>query len=183
MAHVQLPPYVHQFPAPAVLIGCGTVETPNLITCAWFGTVASDPPSVAVAVRPERFSYPLLEEFGEFTVNIPLADQLEIVKYCGSRSGKDVNKFEALGLHPAACPPLEHAPMMEEAFIALACDITQAVKTGSHTLFIGEVKAVHARKEDVRPSKRAEPHAREQLVYLDGNYWLPAPAEAHTANR
>ena len=47
----QLSPYVNPFPAPVILIGCGTVKKPNIITCSWFGTVASDPPTVSVSLR------------------------------------------------------------------------------------------------------------------------------------
>jgi len=88
------------FPAPAVLVSCG-VEKPNIITLAWVGTVCSDPPSLAIGVRPERFSHHLLEETGEFVVNIPSVDQVGIVDYCGQVSGRDVDKWEACGLTPA----------------------------------------------------------------------------------
>ncbi|MGD8597490.1 MAG: flavin reductase, partial [Anaerolineae bacterium] len=47
------------YPVPAVLVSCGG-ETPNIITLAWVGTVSSDPPSVGIGVRPERFSHKLI---------------------------------------------------------------------------------------------------------------------------
>lgn len=175
MTHIQVKPYVHQFTAPAVLIGCGTATHPNLITCSWFGVVASEPPQVAVGIRPGRFSHHLVEESGEFSVIVPTADQLEIVKQCGSLSGRDGDKLERLGLSAAPCPPLEQAPMIEEAEIALACRVKHQLELGSHTLYIGEVVAVHGREENIRPSGRLDPHPASQIAYLDGRYWSLAP--------
>lgn len=174
---VQLPPYVHTYPAPAVLIGCGTAHKPNLITCSWFGTACSEPPMVTVAIRPSRFSYPLVHEYGEFTVNIPRVEDLAIVKHCGTKSGRDENKFETLGLKAVTCPLLTHAPMMDSAFMVLGCKVRQELALGSHALFIAEVLGIRCEEENKRPSGRAEPDARQQLVYLDGRYWKLVPAE------
>ncbi len=172
---LKLPPYVHTFPAPVVLIGCGTVEKPNLITCAWFGTACSEPPMVTVAIRPSRHSYPLVEKTGEFTVNIPKRSQLMEVKYCGTQSGRDGNKFEALGLTAVPCPPLKSAPMMEEAFLTLACEVRHSLDLGTHTLFVGEMVAIYGDEKCIKPSGRPSSLPEEQIVYMDGNYWRMTP--------
>ena len=143
MQKIQIPPYVHSFPATAVIIGCGTVEMPNLITCSWFGTVCSDPPMVSVSIRKSRFSHHLVAEQKEFTANLPLASDLDAVKYCGASSGKRTNKFRDLKLTPVACPPLENAPMIAEFFHVLGCRVIDRVELGSHDMFIAEVVSVH----------------------------------------
>ena len=76
-------------PVPAVLISCGTMEAPNLLTIAWAGTVCTRPPMVSISIRPERFSYPLIKESGEFVLNLPPAKIVRAVDLCGVRSGKD----------------------------------------------------------------------------------------------
>ncbi len=174
---VTVPPYVHTQPAPVVLIGCGTVDRPNLITCAWFGTVCSEPPMVSVSIRPERYSYPLIMETGEFTANLPRIDDLDAVKLCGSESGKDVDKFNALGWEAKECPPLEHAPMAPECFLSMACKVKHDIDLGTHRVFIAEIVGIHSRDRYVRPSGRVNPLSKEQLVYLDGRYWGLHPAE------
>jgi len=80
------------YPVPAVLVSCG-LERANIITLAWVGTVCSDPPAVGIAVRPERFSYNLIAEAGEFVVNLPTADQVDAVDYCGQVSGREVGSL------------------------------------------------------------------------------------------
>ena len=166
----QVPPYVHSYPAPAVLIGCGTLEKPNLITCSWFGTVCSEPPTVSVSVRKSRFSNHLLHEYREFTVNIPRAEELEMVKFCGVKSCRDQSKFRELGLTPVPCPPLKHAPMIDEFFQALGCRIKDVIELGSHDMFVAEVMSAWCRAEDLR-RVRPDPHGVEQIAFLDGKYW------------
>jgi len=169
----QIPPYVHCFPAPAILIGCGTVEKPNLITCSWFGTVCSEPPQVSVSIRKNRFSFPLVSESGEFTANIPKISNLEWVEYCGTKSGRETNKFADLGLTPVPCPPLKTAPMIAECPITLACKVKHELSLGSHNIFIAEVVAIHCDGELVRKDGKADPFPEEQIVYLNKKYWIP----------
>ncbi len=170
MDKVSVPPYVHSFTAPAVIIGCGTVDKPNLITCSWFGTVCSDPPMVSVSIRKSRFSHHLVAEVKEFTVNIPRLEDLETVKYCGVKSGRDRNKFEDLKLTPVPCPPLQHAPMIKEFFQTLACRVRQVLELGSHDMFVADVVSVYCREQDRRTVK-PDPRCEDQIAYLDGKYW------------
>jgi flavin reductase (DIM6/NTAB) family NADH-FMN oxidoreductase RutF len=163
-------PFVHSFPAPAVVIGCGSVERPNLITCSWFGTICSDPPMVSVSVRKSRFSHHLIAENMEFTVNVPRLEELEAVKYCGVKSGRDENKFQTLGLTPVACPPLKQAPMVDEFFHVLGCKVQQVIELGSHDMFVAEVVVAYSREQDQR-KVRPDPRCDEQVVYLDGKFW------------
>lgn len=164
-------PYVHQFPAPAVLIGCGTVEKQNLITCSWFGTVCSDPPTVSVSLRRKRFSYPLVHTSGEFTANFLRTSDLDKVIYCGTKSGRDTNKFADLNLTPISCPPLDTAPMIAECPLSLACRVKHELSLGSHTIFIAEVVGIYCDEELARKDGRVDPFPEEQIVYLDKKYW------------
>jgi flavin reductase (DIM6/NTAB) family NADH-FMN oxidoreductase RutF len=166
-----LPPFVHSFPAPAVLVGCGTVDQPNLITVSWFGTVCSEPPMVSVSIRKSRHSYRLVHDSGEFTVNVPLATDLNAVQFCGKVSGRSMNKFAELGLTAVACPPLENAPMIAESFLTLACQVEHEMHLGTHNLFIAHVVGVHGERQAGDLTHRPELRPSEQIAYLDGKYW------------
>ncbi len=174
---VQVPPYVHNFAAPVVLMGCGTVQKPNLITCCWFGTVCSKPPMVSVSITKTRYSYDPIVESREFTVNLPKVSQLDAVKFCGKKSGRDYNKFETLGLTAQPCAPLTHAPMMAEAFIALGCKVKSVQELGSHDIFIAEIVSIHGEEELKRDNGKFDPLVMEQLIYLDKKYWTPILAK------
>lgn len=166
-----LSPYVHFWPAPAVLLGCGTLERPNLIAVSWFGVACSEPPMVTAAVRPSRHSFGLIRESGEFTVNFPRAQDVKAVDFCGNRSGREVDKFRALGLTPVACPPLERAPMVKEFFAAMGCRVRQEIPLGSHYLFLAEVVSIWCDESYVRKSGKVNPSVLEQIVWVDRKYW------------
>ncbi|MDP8229033.1 MAG: flavin reductase family protein [Candidatus Electryoneaceae bacterium] len=168
---IQIPPSVHSYPAPVILIGCGTIDKPNIITCSWFGTVCSEPPMVSVSIRRNRHSYNPIHISGEFTVNIPQTTDIDIVKYCGTKSGRDVNKFTELGLTPAICPPLRVAPMISECPLVLACKVKHELELGTHNIFIAEVMSIHCEEDRVRKSQRPDTNPEDQVVYLDGKYW------------
>jgi len=102
MAKLIKRPSTALYPVPAVLVTCGTGDQANIITLAWVGTVCSDPPSVGIAIRPSRHSHGLIRQTEEFVVNIPTADLVAQVDYCGQVSGRDVDKWAACGLTPRA---------------------------------------------------------------------------------
>ena len=70
----------------------------NAMTIGW-GSVGLvwGLPVFIVLVRPSRFTYGLIEETGEFTVNVPTRD-LGAPAICGSRSGREMDKFGELGI-------------------------------------------------------------------------------------
>ena len=157
------------YPVPAVLVSCG-VESPNIITLAWVGTLCSDPPSVGIGVRPERFSHGLIVEAEEFVINLPRADQVELVDYCGQVSGREVDKWAACNFTPA--PPNKiQTPLIAECPVALECRVSQRVAVGVHDLFIGEVLAVQI-DESVLDDQGKMDHGKAQpLAYMGGYYW------------
>ena len=59
------------YPLPAVMVSCAREgEKPNIITVAWTGTVCTNPPMVYISVKPERYSYDIIRETGEFVINL-----------------------------------------------------------------------------------------------------------------
>ena len=126
-------------PVPPVLVSCGSLEKPNLITIGWAGTICTKPAMVSISVRPERYSYGLIKESGQFAINLPTEALVRAVDWCGVKSGRDVDKFAALGLHAAAGSALPGCPILEESPVNLECKVTQTIPLGSHELFLAEV--------------------------------------------
>ena len=84
-------PWAALFPCPVVLVTCEDSDRkPNIITLAWSGVVCSEPPTIGLGIRPERHSYKLIEDAGEFVANIPTKKMLKAVYLCGPVSGRDV---------------------------------------------------------------------------------------------
>ena len=102
------------YPLPAVMVSLADQEGhPNIITLAWVGTVCTNPPMVSISVRPERYSYPILKETGEFVINLTTKELVYATDYCGVRSGRDVDKFKEMKL-TAVPASVVKAPMIGE---------------------------------------------------------------------
>ena len=159
-------------PTPVVMVSCGnTPDEYNIITVAWCGTVCSDPPMCYISVRPERHSYPLLKEHGEFVINLVSRELAERTDWCGVRSGKKYNKFIETDLTPVH-GSVVHAPMIYEAPVNLECVVKQVIPLGTHDMFLAEIVAVHA-SESLFDKKTGAMHLeRANLVtYSNGNYY------------
>ena len=105
-------------PVPAALVSCGTPEKPNVLTIAWTGIVCTHPPITYISVRPERYSYGLIKNSGEFVINLTTSAMCKEVDFCGVRSGRDIDKLEKCGFH--AVPAREvSAPIIEECPVSL----------------------------------------------------------------
>ena len=99
MAKQQWKPGNMLYPLPAVMVSVRDNEgKDNIITVAWAGTVCTNPPMVSISVRPERYSYHMIEESGVFVINLTTEALTYATDYCGVRSGKDVDKFKEMKL-------------------------------------------------------------------------------------
>ncbi len=130
------------YPNPVVLVSCGVGEEANVITVGWAGTVCSRPPMISVSLRPATHSYGLLKRYGEFVLNVPTLELMEAVHICGTRSGRDVNKWTLAGLHPDPSDKIA-TPGIAECPVSVECRIRHILDLGLHTMFIGEVLCVH----------------------------------------
>ena len=145
MAKIARRPGTGLFPLPVVLVSCQAPGgRPNLITLAWVGVAASEPPTISIGIRPERYSHSLIRDSGEFVVNIPDESMLYALDYCGVVSGRNCDKFAETRLTPSAGHTVT-VPHIEEAPVSLECQVRQIVNAGSHDLFLGEVTAAGAR--------------------------------------
>jgi len=171
MKKILVKPATVLYPAPAVMVTCGDFDgVKNIITLAWVGTVCSVPPMVGISVRPERFSHPILKETGEFVVNLPTSEQAKVTDYCGVASGRDGDKFAALGLTPAR-GSIVKAPLLAECPVNLECKVKEIVSLGSHDLFLAEIVAVQMDETALDQNGSLDLGKARPLVYGNGQYW------------
>ncbi|MFW6117207.1 MAG: flavin reductase family protein [Thermoproteota archaeon] len=126
-------------PMHTVLVSCvGKDNNSNIITLAWVMPTSIEPPLVAISVSPQRYSHTLIEETGEFVINVPTTEYLKELLFCGRRSGRNHDKFEETALTPLPAKKVK-APIIRECPSHLECKLRDKLVTGDHTLFIGEV--------------------------------------------
>lgn len=157
-------------PVPPVLVSCGNMEKPNLITIAWAGTINSDPVRVSISVRPQRYSHGLITESGEFVINLPTQKILRAVDWCGVKSGRDVDKFKEMGL-TAVPGSAVSAPVLAESPVNLECRVFQTIPLGSHDLFLADVVAVDVDEDLLDEAGRLWLDKAGLAAYVHGTYY------------
>ena len=159
------------FPCPVVLVTCVDAEgKPNIITLAWAGVACSNPPILGIGVRPGRYSYRLIEQSGEFAINIPTAKYVKETDFCGSSSGKTVDKFNETGLTPDPAERIR-PPIIRECPVNIECVVKSRIQLGSHHLFLGEVVSVHVDDEILDEKGRIDFDKAAPFVFNNGEYW------------
>lgn len=158
-------------PVPPALVVCGTNESPNVFTVAWTGIINSQPPKTYISVRPERYSYELIEKTGEFTINLPTRNLVRAVDFCGVRSGREMNKFEKCGITPIPASQVG-APIIEEAPISLECRVFDRVRYGTHDMFLADIVAVDADDAYIDKSGKLDLSKAELIAYAHGEYYV-----------
>lgn len=138
------------------LLTAGDKERCNTMTIGWcqLGFVWNQP-VCTVYVRPERYTYEFTEANDHFTVSVLPGEYKKTMAFCGTKSGRDVDKVRECGL--TVCYGAGGAPFFDEAELVLVCKkvyvqdmVPTAVADGTnvlpfykqggwHRMYMGEV--------------------------------------------
>lgn len=171
MGKVDFKPGNMLYPLPAVLVSVGDIEgESNLFTVAWTGTICSDPAMVSISVRKSRHSHAMIQESGEFVINLTTEDLVFATDFCGVRSGRDIDKWQHLNLHKIPGKQVR-APRLKESPVNIECKVEQVLELGTHDMFIAKVVAVSV--DDAYMDEKGTFHldAASPLVYSHGTYY------------
>lgn len=157
-------------PVPPALITCGSMENPNVLTVAWTGIINTVPPKTYISVRPERFSYDIIDKSGEFVINLPTEKIVRAVDFCGVKSGKDIDKFKETGLIPEKCNSVS-CPQIEQSPLSLECKVFQKIELGSHHMFLADIVSANADESLFDKNGRLCLEKAGLIAYAHGDYF------------
>lgn len=171
MSKVNFKPGNMLYPLPAVMVSCGDINgVSNILTVAWTGTICTNPPMAYISVRPERHSYPIIRESGEFVINLTTRQLVRATDYCGVRSGRQQNKWEDCHLTPVAADTVK-CPMIEESPVNIECKVRRVLELGSHHMFIADVTAIHVDDRYLDEKNTLHLDQANLLAYSHGTYF------------
>ena len=131
------------YPLPAVMVSAADkAGSANILTVAWTGTICTDPAMLYISVRPERYSYGMIRETGEFVVNLTTEELAKATDWCGVKSGRDVDKWEETRLTRKAAVSLQYAPAIAECPVNIECKVRKILRLGTHDMFLADVTGV-----------------------------------------
>lgn len=157
------------FPTPLALVSCADQSGKgNIITLAWVGVVSNEPPMVSIAIRRGKYSYHLIKASGEFVLNLATEELLKETDYCGTVSGKNVDKWETSNFTPVPATRVK-APLIDRSPVNLECVVRHVLHLGSHDVFLSEVVASHVDHEALTDGKLDATKVRP-IVYFCRDY-------------
>lgn len=157
-------------PVPPALVTCGTMEKPNVLTIAWTGIINTNPPKTYISVRPERFSYGMIDSLGEFVINLPTKDMVRAVDFCGVKSGKDIDKFKKTNLNIQKCEFVS-CPQIEQSPLSLECKVFDKIELGTHHMFLADIVGVNVDESLLDKNGRFCIEKAGLIAYVHGDYF------------
>ena len=160
------------YPVPAVMVSCANAAgEKDIVTVAWAGTVCTNPPMLSISLRPERHSYHIIRESGEFVVNLVTSRLQRACDWCGVRSGRDYDKWTEQHLTPAPAAKLKLAPAIEESPVNIECRVHDVMELGSHHLFLADVVAVQVDEALLNANGKLDLARAGLTAYSHGEYF------------
>jgi flavin reductase (DIM6/NTAB) family NADH-FMN oxidoreductase RutF len=153
------------YPLPVFVVGTyDHAGRANAMVAAWGGICASEPPAIAISVRPFRYTYRNLMEKRAFTVSIPPVRFMAEADFFGIAPGEETDKFAATGLTPVRST-LVDAPFVREFPIVLECRVINRLEIGSHVQFVGQILDVKADEAVLDGEGRPDPEKVDALGF------------------
>ena len=158
------------YPIPAVMVSCGDMENSNIITVAWTGILNTNPAKVYISVRPERYSYKINKESGEFVINLTNQKLAYATDWCGIKTGAKVDKFREMHLTKEECQFVS-APAIKESPVSIECKVTDIKEFGSHHMFIADVMSIDADEKYINEKGSFDISKCNLIAYANGGYY------------
>lgn len=157
-------------PVPPCLISCGNMEKSNIITVAWTGILNTHPPKTYISVRPERYSYSLIKESGEFVINLAPSSLAKKVDFCGIYTGAKVDKFKRCNFTKLESKELS-VPTIAECPISLECRVCDIVPLGTHDMFVADILSVSVDESILDKNGKLCIEKADLCAYAHGEYY------------
>lgn len=170
MAKQEWKPGTFLYPIPAVMVSCGNMEKSNIMTVAWTGILNTNPAMCYISVRPERYSYQLIKESGEFVINLTNEKLAFATDWCGVRSGKDFDKFKEMKLTKEKANHVK-CPLIKESPVSVECKVKEIKELGSHHMFVAEVLSIDADETYIDKKGAFDISKCDLIAYCNGGYY------------
>lgn len=158
------------YPLPAVLVTSGDMKNSNIMTVAWTGIINTNSAMCYISVRPERFSYNMIKESGEFVINLTNKKLAFATDWCGVRSGSKYDKFKEMKLTKEKAKNVK-CPIIKESPVAIECKVKEIKELGSHHMFVAEILSIDADDKYIDENGAFDISKCDLITYANGGYY------------
>lgn len=161
------------YPMPVVLVGTMVDNRPNFMTVAWVNRVNFQPPMLAVAIGLKQYTNGGITDHRTFSVNIPSADLVEKVDYCGMVSGRNQDKSKVFEIFRGELP---NTPMIKDCPLTMECKVFKTVDLPADYLYIGEIVNAYSENRYLTDGKPDVQKINPFILTMpDNHYWKIGP--------
>ena len=158
-------------PTPVVLITCKNKKNKvNVFTVGWISTVCTNPPTLAVGIRPERLSYEYIIESQECVINLTTKDLVKVVDFCGVKSGRKIDKIKHFNLQLDEGVKVS-TPSISKSPIALECKVKSITPLGTHDMFLLEIVNIKVDESLIDNNGKICFNKANLICYSHGEYF------------
>ena len=144
----------------------------NIITLVWFMRTSKEPPMFAISIGITRYSHKLLSKSRKFVLAIPSIKMAKQVLQCGTTSGEDIDKIKKFNIKVKR-GKLSDIPILLDAVANFECKTITQIRSGDHTIFIGEVKySWQNENENLNQLLSIPENKNYEVLAKDGRYVL-----------
>ena len=158
------------YPLPVVMVSCGNMEKSNIITVAWTGIANTNPAMCYISLKPERYSFNIIKETGEFVINLTNKNLVYATDWCGVKTGAKVDKFKEMKLTKEKAKFVK-CPIIKESPVALECKVKEIKELGSHCMFLAEILSIDADKKYIDEKGAFDITKCDLITYANGKYF------------
>lgn len=130
---------------PLVLVSTTDGMKPNVCTVAWCAPCSKSPPTIAISIGKRHKTYKNIMKTGHFGLNIPTADLLDLVWYCGSTSGNNIDKVSEGKVEMFQGHEINRLPLVAGCSAWLECSMIPGAEAGDHGIIVAQVSAAGCR--------------------------------------
>jgi flavin reductase (DIM6/NTAB) family NADH-FMN oxidoreductase RutF len=157
-------------PVPPTMVTCSFEGKDNVFTVAWTGVLNTQPPKTYISVRPTRYSYELIKNSGEFVINLTTTDMVRAADWCGTYTGRKVDKFAKHNLEKIKAEHVS-APILAQSPVALECKVCEVVSLGTHDMFIADIVGVQVATALMDRKGAVDMRKADLVAYNHGEYY------------
>ena len=157
-------------PVPPTMVTSAHDGKQNVFTVAWTGVLNTQPPKTYISVRPERYSYELIKNSGEFVINLTTTSMVKNADRCGTYSGKHVDKFKKYSIETVPAQNVS-APILKDSPVALECKVTDIVEMGTHHMFMADIVGVSVDEQYLDANGKLCLQKANLAAYAHGEYY------------
>lgn len=134
--------FYHHNPRVPAIVTAHAGGKDNAMAASWHTAISFNPPLIGVCIAAKRFTYQLILEGKEFGLNFLPVEKAELIAALGGSKGSEVDKFQKFGIKKVK-PFRTSVPILEDAYAAYECSLTDYRTYGDHEWLVGEVLATH----------------------------------------